>query len=408
MRISTSQYFGMNVQQMDDQQSTLAQLYQQLSSGVSLSTPSDNPVGASQAVQLSMHGSVLSQYSTNQNAALSGLQAEDSTLTDASTVLTNINTLLVRAGDGSLSDSDRSAIATNLQGLRNQLVGVANSTDGTGNYLFAGFQTTTQPFSVDPAGVVQYNGDNGVQNVQVSNTRQIAAGDNGQQVFLGVAPVGNSSVPFGNSGNSGSGTIGAVSLNNASNVANSHKFQVDFTGASPSTTYTITDLTLGTPPSAAQPYTSGTAITLGGQSVAISGAPNAGDSFQVIPATQSNTNVFSTIDSVVAALQTPVVGTSGAANLTNALATAMTKIGNTMNNIKTIHASVGGRENEIQALQTVTQSNSLQTQSNLADLTTTNLTQTISKYTMVQFSLQAAQQGFSMIQKMSLFNYIGN
>src|ERR1700730_15304129 len=125
MRISTSQYFGMNVQTMDDQQSTLAQLYQQLSSGVSLATPSDNPVGASQAVQLSMHASVLSQYSTNQGAALSSLQAEDSTLSNASTVLTNINTLLVRAGDGSLSDSDRSAIPPKLQGLRNTLVGLA-------------------------------------------------------------------------------------------------------------------------------------------------------------------------------------------------------------------------------------------------------------------------------------------
>ena len=74
----------------------------------------------------------------------------------------------------------------------------------------------------------------------------------------------------------------------------------------------------------------------------------------------------------------------------------------------TVQTSVGGREQEIEALQSVTQTNSLQTQSNLADLTQTNLTQVISKYTMTQFSLQAAQQGFSMIQKLSLFDYIGN
>ncbi|WP_429258282.1 hypothetical protein [Paraburkholderia sp. GAS334] len=107
-------------------------------------------------------------------------------------------------------------------------------------------------------------------------------------------------------------------------------------------------------------------------------------------------------------MPTPVTGAAGTANLNNAMAAAMCKLANTLNNVITVQASVSGRENEVQALQTVTQSNSLQTQSNLADLTQTNLTQVISKYTMTQFSLQAAQQGFSMIQKMSLFNYIGN
>jgi flagellar hook-associated protein 3 FlgL len=84
----------------------------------------------------------------------------------------------------------------------------------------------------------------------------------------------------------------------------------------------------------------------------------------------------------------------------------MSKLQNTMTNVVTVQASVGGREQEIQALQTVTQSNSLQTQSNLADLTTTSLTQVISQYTMTQNALQAAQKGFSMIQNLSLFQYI--
>jgi flagellar hook-associated protein 3 FlgL len=405
MRISTSQYFGMNVQTMDDQQATLSQLYQQLSTGVSLSTPSDNPVGAAQAVQLSMQASTLSQYSSNQSTALSSLQSEDSTLSSVSSVLTNINTLMVRAGDSSLSDSNRSAIATQLQGLRNQLMGLANSTDGSGNYLFAGFQSSTMPFSVGTSGAVQYNGDNGVQNVQVSSTRNIATGDTGAQVFLSVGAPGTSSVPSASAGNTGSGTIGSVATTNAGSASNLDKYSIVFTSP---TAYTVTDVTAGTAPVAGT-YTAGTAIPLGGgQSVAISGAPALNDSFTVAPATQSGTDVFANIDAVVSALQTPVVGATGAANLSNALTTGMSKLANTLNNVVTIQASVGGRENEIQALQAVTQSNSLQTQSNLADVTSIDPTQVISKYTMTQYALQAAQQGFTMIQKMSLFNYIGN
>ena len=161
MRISTTQYFNMGVQAMNDQQNTLAQLYQQLSSGVSIATPSDNPLGAAQAVQLSAQGATLSQYSDNQSTALSSLQAEDSTLGSVSTVLTNINTLLVRAGDGSLSDNDRNAIATQLQGLRSQLVTLGNATDAQGNYLFGGFQNTSAPFSASATGAVVYTGDAG-------------------------------------------------------------------------------------------------------------------------------------------------------------------------------------------------------------------------------------------------------
>ncbi|WP_227243155.1 flagellar hook-associated protein FlgL [Paraburkholderia caribensis] len=406
MRISTSQYFGMNVQTMDDQQSTLASLYQQLSSGVSLATPSDNPVGAAQAVQLSMQGATLSQYADNQNTALAALQSEDGSLSSINNVLTSISTQLVRAGDGSLNDGDRGAIATQLQGLRNQLMGLANGTDGSGSYLYAGYQAGTPPFSINASGAVQYNGDNGVQNVQVTGTRNIAIGDTGQAVFLSISPAGSAAVTAGNSANTGTGTIGNVSVSNPTDPTNQHKFTINFTSA---TTYTITDATASTT-SAPQTFATGQAISLGGggQSVTITGAPNAGDSFSVTPAAQSSKDVFANLDSVIAALQTPVSGTGGQANLTNALGTAMTQLHNTMNNVTSIQTSVGGREQEVEALQTVTQTNSLQTTSNLADLTQTDLTSVISKYTMTQFSLQAAQQGFSMIQKLSLFDYIGN
>lgn len=405
MRISTTQYFGMNVQTMDDQQSTLAQLYQQLSSGVSLATPSDNPVGAAQAVQLSMQGATLSQYADNQNTALSYLQAEDSSLTSVSNVLTAITTQLVHAGDGSLNDANRGSIATELQGLRNQLMGLANGTDASGNYLYGGYQATAAPFSVGSSGAVQYNGDNGVQNVQITNTRNIAVADTGQSVFLSTSLAGSSSVTGGSLSNSGTGAIGAVTTNNTTDPTNQDKFTISFTSA---TTYTVTDNTTSST-SVPQTYTTGQPITLGGggQSVTISGAPNAGDNFTVAPAARS-ADVFANLDSVIAALQKPVSGASDQMNLTNALNTALTQFHNTLNNVTTVQTSVGGREQEVQALQSITQSSNLQTQSNLADLTQTDLTSVISKYTMTQFSLQAAQQGFSMIQKLSLFDYIGN
>src|SRR5260370_39750983 len=126
MRISTSQFYNQNVQTMDNQQSQLNQLYQQLSSGVALQTPGDNPLGAAQAVQLTMTSATYTQYTANQNSAMSALHLEDTTLASVSSVMQSISTRIVEAGDASLSDANRGAIAKQLQGIRSQLPTLAN------------------------------------------------------------------------------------------------------------------------------------------------------------------------------------------------------------------------------------------------------------------------------------------
>src|SRR5271168_4269885 len=104
MRISTSQYLSMNVQSMDSQQSELSNLYAEISSGQAITTPADNPLGAAQAVQLSMQGATLSQYSTNQNSALTQLGSEDTTLSNVVQTLQSVNTSLETAGDPTEND----------------------------------------------------------------------------------------------------------------------------------------------------------------------------------------------------------------------------------------------------------------------------------------------------------------
>ena len=406
MRISSSQYFNMNVSTMSDQQAQLSQLYAEISSGVSLSSPSDNPLGAAQAVQLSTTGANLAQYTSNQSTALASLQQEDSTLGSVTTVLQSIHTLVLTAGDGSLTDANRGAIASQLQSLRGQLMTLGNSTDSQGNYLFAGYQSTAQPYTTNAAGAVTYAGDTGVPVVQITDSHTIQTGDNGNAIFSSVAPVGTSAVPTSTAGNTGTGVISSVSLTNPTDPTNADTYSISF---SSSTTYSInqTDPATGAVTnSGPQPYTDGAAITLGGQSVTISGTPNAGDSFSVTPATQGSMDVFANLSQLISTLQTPVSGAASTANFQSALTTSMAQLENTMNNVTTARATVGGREQEVQALQTVTQTNTLQNTSSLADLTQTDMVKTIGQYTMTQNALQAAQQAFAKIQSISLFQYL--
>ena len=114
----------------------------------------------------------------------------------------------------------------------------------------------------------------------------------------------------------------------------------------------------------------------------------------VAPAPQASggSDVFSTLDAMIAALKTPVTGNAVAgAALKNALMTGSTKLGNTMRNVTTIQASVGGREQEVKAMQAVNQTASLQVTSNLSDLTSTNMVTTISQFLQMQNALTAAE-----------------
>ncbi|RKU00813.1 flagellar hook-associated protein 3 [Burkholderia sp. Nafp2/4-1b] len=411
MRISSAQFFQLNVSQMNDQQAQLAQLYQQISSGTSLQTPADNPVGAAQAVQLSMTSATLSQYSTNQTTALASLQAEDQALQSVSSVLTSVQTLVVHAGDGSLADSDRSALATQLQGYRDQLMTLANSNDGAGNYLFAGLNNSSAPFTSSPNGSISYVGDSGTRQVQIGDSSSVSQGDTGSAVFMSVPSLGSAPVPSAGAGNLGTGTITTVTVTDPSAATNGHHFSITFGGTAAAPTYTVTDSTAKPPTTtAAQAYTSGASIALGsGMTVAVSGTPTAGDTFAVTPGPQATggADIFSTLDSMISALKTPVTGNPvAAASLSNALMTGSIKVGNTMRNVTTIQASVGGREQEVKAMQAVNQTAALQTTSNLTDLTSTNMVTTISQYLQVQNALTGAQKAYVQLQNLSLFQYI--
>jgi flagellar hook-associated protein 3 FlgL len=412
MRISTSQFYDQNIQTMDNQQSQLSTYYQQLSSGTALTTPADNPLGAAQAVQLTMVSATYTQYTTNQNAALSSLQLADKTLSSVTSTMQAITSEIVRAGDGTLNDSDRASIAKTIQGYRDQLLTLANSSDGAGNYVFSGFQATTQPFTNNPGGGVNYQGDNGVREAQVADTRQIPTNDPGPSVFLSVPSVGTSPIAAGAASNTGTGKIASPSITNPAVATNGDNYTITFGGTAAAPTYTVTDNTAVPPtttPAAA--YTANAPIALGsGMQIAITGAPNPGDTFSVTPATApQNSSLFSTLDSIISALQQPANNNPTAtATLENSLATGMARFQNSLTNVTVVQASVGGREQELQALKTTTQTNSTQVQSDLSNLTGVDMVTAITKFEQTQSALQAAQQTFVKMQGMSLFQYIGS
>jgi len=107
------------------------------------------------------------------------------TLSSVTELLQDVRTTAVAAGNGVLGDTERGFMATELSGRLEQLLGLANSRDAMGNYMFSGFQTDAPAFSKDASGVVSYVGDTGQRLIQVDASRQMSATAPGSTVFQG-------------------------------------------------------------------------------------------------------------------------------------------------------------------------------------------------------------------------------
>jgi flagellar hook-associated protein 3 FlgL len=186
MRISTSWIFQQGVNAMLEQQTTLAKTQQQLATGKRILAPSDDPSASTRVLELDQLIDTSKQYQRNSDYAEARLSLEETVLADVGDVLQRIRELAVRANNDTLSAGDRKAIAVEVRINLDGLLQLSNSKDATGEYLFSGYRTGTQPFSDNGAGNYSYDGDQGERSLQIGPTRQVSVGDSGDNVFMKV------------------------------------------------------------------------------------------------------------------------------------------------------------------------------------------------------------------------------
>jgi len=174
--------------QLDQQKQSTAT--QQVSTGRPVNSLSDNPAAAADVVFNHIQGSEDDQCLQNISDLSSQLQTADSALNSVVTAATQAISLGVEGANGNLSAANQQAIATQVTGIRDQILSLANQTY-EGNYLFAGTATSTQPFVLNGAqpGGVQYNGNTHVNSIDISAENSININVPGSQIFTN--PNGN-------------------------------------------------------------------------------------------------------------------------------------------------------------------------------------------------------------------------
>lgn len=183
MRLSTSMIFDQQVRGVTNAQSAWLNAGTQLSTGRRVTNPSDDPIAASRAVVLSQTEARDSQFALARSFAKQNLSLNENTLSSVTSAIQSAQTVLISGGNGSLSDADRASYASQLEGIRNQLLNLANSKDGNGRYLFAGYESDKAPFSQDASGKVTYNGGTDAIMQKVDGERTMTVGYTGNTIF---------------------------------------------------------------------------------------------------------------------------------------------------------------------------------------------------------------------------------
>ncbi len=409
MRISTAAFYDNASTRISDLQSSVAQKQTQIASGKRILTPADDPVAAAAALTVSQAIDVNTQFAANRDTAKGALSLQESILSNYTTLLQNVKTLTIAAGNGALDDSQRQYMASELAGRYQELMGIANSRDSTGNYIFGGFQSTTAPFTDVSGTTATYNGDQGQRQLQVSTSRQLPINDTGSAIFQNIKSGDDSVSVTPDISNSavGAGAISAATVVDAT-LLKHHNYSIDFTTTAGISSFKVYDLstdpTKSAPLSASANYTTNPqTITFDGLQFTATGAPASGNKYNINPNAQS---IFKTIGDLITSLNTPASSLTAKANLSASLSSANNNVSAALDTVLNVRAAGGARLQELDTLDTEGDNRSLQYASTLSNLQDLDYAKAASELTQNQLTLQAAQQSFVKIANLSLFNYI--
>ncbi|WP_094751656.1 flagellar hook-associated protein FlgL [Psychromonas sp. CD1] len=212
MRISSQVFFQRNTKNMLTHQTQLSEKNIHLATQKRVINASDDAVAIATIQRLKQDVSVADQYVKNGGMAETANALESISLAQTTNILQRTRELMVTSGNETYNEEGREAIATELEHLREELVGVANTKDGNSQYIFSGFEVDIEPFQKNEFGTVEYHGDDGNRSYQIGSGVAIQGGDPGSAIFMQI-PEGNGSfVAEANNHNSGSGVLDVASI----------------------------------------------------------------------------------------------------------------------------------------------------------------------------------------------------
>lgn len=401
MRVATANLFDSTIAQLQKRQQDMQLTQLQLTSGKKVQQSSDDPTGAS---RIERALAAIGQVDANQRAleaSRNSMTLAESAMADASEIMQQVREALMSAGNASYSDAERLGLASRIQGLRNQMLSIANRPDGSGGYVFSG-QGASQPPFLDEPGGVRFNGVPGT--VLTGNLDNFALTIDGRLAWE-QARSGNGSFITNDQPNTITGAPAGAWIDAGRvldpSLLTGHDYTISVNGSPPAQTYVVTDTTTGGTVASA-PFVPGGSISFDGISVQISGAARDGDLYSIAPSS-ANLRVFDVLDKAVADLRTPLRSN---AQVQQANIESLRDLDQAFTNLQNVRSLVGERLNLLDGSETRLSGLKLYNQSERSSAEDLDMTEAISRFQAQQTGYDAALRSYAAVQRLTLFQYL--
>lgn len=405
MRVSTNQIQTGAINAMLEQQEGLARVQQQVASGKRVLAPSDDPVGIAQVVNLqdSLHRT--EQFQKNIDNATGRLNLEEGVLDGVTKILQRVRELAVYGNNATQTNDTRGYIAEEIAQLGDELLGLANTMDSDGEFLFAGSKGRFKPFSKDDKGNFLYYGDDTQRFVRVGPRRQIAINDTGTEVFRNIREGNGTFIVSESLNNKGSGVLDQGSSKGHYDFGTYALImdKADTGNPNEPLTYKVINDKGETVVPTTQ-FAEGNAISFEGVQMFILGEPAPGDYFIIRPS--QHQDVFTTLQKLVTALKDSRNTAADHAFLHNEVNRALASIDTAMGKVLDVRASVGTRLNALDSQQGINESFGIQLKELISNIEDLDFGQAVSELNGRKVGLEASHKAFVKVQEISLFNHL--
>lgn len=397
MRITTATAMDRAIAILQRNQQSLLDSQEQLASGKKIARPSDDPTGAARVERALAREARAVASQRGLEASRNAMVQAEAALGDASELVQQARELLTQAGNPTLNDSQRASLADAIRGIRRQLLTVANRDDGAGGMLFGG-QGSSQPPFVDAPGDVQFRGTPGLALAASGEPLPLSA--DGEATFLRGWTGNGVFVTAAAAGNGPDAWVDAGRVTDPSAVTGD-AYDVVFAVGGGTTTYSV--LRNGAPTAVAgAAWTAGQAIEFDGLALTVSGTPADGDRFEARPAARTQ-SIFDALDRAATGLAT--AGRSDAQRA-QVVANGLRDLDGAMSALVGERARLGEVLNRTDAVERRIGDSKLLAQTERSAAEDVDMVQAASDFTQKQTSYDAALKAYSMVQRLSLFEYI--
>lgn len=407
MRVATSQIFNIANIGMRDAQAAINKTNEQMATGQRVLTPADDPVAATQILQLSEQLGKLEQYGKNIDAAETKLSLEEVALNSVTTLVQGMQELAVSAANtATLTPSEFKIIASEVDSRMKELLNLQNTKDSTGQYIFAGYQSGDAAYTQQGNNVV-YQGDNGSLSLQVSESVTVQASDPGQRIFDNINTSRNTVSAYSTeAGNVGPRPAPQITRQELVDQLDQGTLKVSVTGGG---TVAITDdqgdsvpFTQGPAPAPPAPLSSSTYVI---EAAGMRFGVDNGDEIELAVKHEQSSIMQSLTEFRDAMLAVDSSSDSKAA-LGEVVAKTLGTLDNAITRIGEVQSDVGARLNTLDSTRELNADTALDTEEVLRSLRDLDYAEASTRLKMQELVLSATQQSFSKVSQLTLFNYL--